>query len=83
MHTGLTSVVVGASVKSRQFPYANIAHRLLDMAQLQTAREIYDLHGLISFGQTPASSEGDKATELANADTIDREECELDLSIID
>ena len=74
---------VGAGVKSQRFPYANIARRLLDMAQLQTAREIYDLHSLISFGQTRASTEGDKAAELVNADTIDCEECELDLSIID
>ncbi|KAF8688032.1 Transposase family tnp2, partial [Rhizoctonia solani] len=61
---------VGAAVKSRRFPYANIARRLLDVAQLRTAREIYNLHESISFGQTRASTEGDKAIELAEADRI-------------
>ena len=32
---------------------------------------------MISFGQTRASTEGDKAIELAEADKINREECEL------
>ena len=67
---------VGAAVKSRRFPYANIARRLLDVAQLRTIREIYDLHGSISFGQTRASTEGVNAAELADADKVDREECE-------
>ncbi|KEP46611.1 transposase family Tnp2 protein [Rhizoctonia solani 123E] len=65
---------IGAGVKSCRFPYANIARRLLDVAQLRTARELYDLHDLISFGQTRASTEGDKAIELAGADKVDREE---------
>ena len=67
---------VGAAVKSRRFPYANIARRLLDVAQLRTAREIYDLHSSISFGQTHASTEGDKAIELAQADKVNCDECE-------
>ncbi|CAE6477612.1 unnamed protein product [Rhizoctonia solani] len=61
---------IGAAVKSRRFPYANIARRLLDVAQLRTIREIYDLHDSISFGQTRASTEGDKAIELAQADKV-------------
>ena len=70
---------VGAAVKSRRFPYANIARRLLDVARLRTAREIYDLHHSISFGQTRASTEGVKAIELAEADTINHEECKFSI----
>jgi hypothetical protein len=74
---------VGAAVKSRRFPYANIARRLLDVAQLRTAREIYNLHSSITFGQTRASTEGDKAIELAEADRIMSRECEYPISCCD
>ncbi|CEL54421.1 hypothetical protein RSOLAG1IB_11667 [Rhizoctonia solani AG-1 IB] len=67
---------VGAAVKSRRFPYANIARRLLDVAQLRAAREIYNLHESITFGQTRASTERDKAIELAEADRITSREYE-------
>ncbi|KEP45625.1 putative transposase domain protein [Rhizoctonia solani 123E] len=58
---------IGASVKSRRFPYANIARRVCDVAQLRVIREIYDLHDMISFGQTRASTEEDLKKEMEDA----------------
>jgi hypothetical protein len=48
---------IGASVKSRRYPYANIARRIRDVAQLRVIREIYDLHNRIRFGRIRRSKE--------------------------
>ncbi|CAE6454695.1 unnamed protein product [Rhizoctonia solani] len=61
---------IGASVKSRRFPYANIARRVCDVARLCIIREIYDLRDMISFGQTRASTEEDLKNEKRDADTF-------------
>ncbi|QRW24315.1 Transposase family tnp2 [Rhizoctonia solani] len=62
---------IGASVKSRRFPYANIARRVCDVAQLCIIREIYDLRNMISFGQTRASTEEDLKTEMREGDKFE------------
>lgn len=61
---------IGAAVKSRRFPYTNIARRIRDVAQLHIIRELYNLHGVVKFGQTRASTEEDLAGELEQADRI-------------
>ncbi|KAB5587477.1 Transposase domain containing protein [Ceratobasidium theobromae] len=40
---------IGASVKSRRFPYANIIRRIRDVTQLRMIRDIYHLQDQISF----------------------------------
>ncbi|KAB5587541.1 Transposase family Tnp2 protein [Ceratobasidium theobromae] len=40
---------VGASVKSRRFPYANIVRRIRDVTQLRIIRDLYHLQGELSF----------------------------------
>lgn len=61
---------IGASVKSRRFPYANIARRIRDTAQIRVAKELYNLHDVISFGRTCASTDEEIATEIAKADRL-------------
>lgn len=61
---------IGASVKSRRFPYTNIARRIRDTAQIRVAKELYDLHNVISFGQTRASTDEELETEKAKADCL-------------
>jgi hypothetical protein len=68
---------IGASVKSRRFPYANIARRVCDVAQLRIIREIYNLHEMISFGQTRASTEEDLKIEMREGDKFN--DCKLTL----
>jgi hypothetical protein len=58
---------VGASVKSRRYPYANIARRLRDVAQLKIIRELYDLHDIVQFGQARTSAE---ECEILSADQL-------------
>ncbi|KAL5635302.1 hypothetical protein ACGC1H_004176 [Rhizoctonia solani] len=40
---------VGGVVKSRRFPFENIARRIRDTAQLQVIRHLYGLHNTLSF----------------------------------
>jgi hypothetical protein len=61
---------IGASVKSRRFPYANINRRVRDTAQLRVIRELYDLHDNITFGKTQASTEAVKTGEIEGADRV-------------
>lgn len=54
---------IGASVKSRRFPYTNLARRIRDVAQLQVIRDLYGLHGSLSFNKpSPAEGEDDAGT---------------------
>ncbi|CCO31180.1 hypothetical protein BN14_05215 [Rhizoctonia solani AG-1 IB] len=62
---------IGASVKSRRFPYANIARRVCDVAQLSMIRQIYNLNDMITFGQTRASTEEDKKAEMREGDRFE------------
>lgn len=51
---------IGASVKSRQYPYTNLARRVWDVAQLQVIRELYGLHESLTFNKSePAEGEED------------------------
>ncbi|KDN34296.1 hypothetical protein RSAG8_12621, partial [Rhizoctonia solani AG-8 WAC10335] len=59
---------IGSSVKSRRFPYANINRRVCDVAQLRIIRELYNLHDIVKFGQTRASTDEVLAGELKSAD---------------
>ncbi|QRW26217.1 Transposase family Tnp2 protein [Rhizoctonia solani] len=54
---------IGASVKSQQFPYANIACHVCDVAQLCIICKIYGLRKEISFGQTQAETEDNSEKE--------------------
>lgn len=56
---------IGASVKSRRYPYTNIANRIRDVAQLRIIREIYNLRDTVTFGNTRASIEEE---ELRNGE---------------
>jgi hypothetical protein len=64
---------IGAAVKSRRYPYANIARRIRDVAQLRIIREIYDLHDIITFGHTRASRDEEnlKAGNIGSADVLE------------
>ncbi|KAB5591793.1 hypothetical protein CTheo_4785 [Ceratobasidium theobromae] len=59
---------IGASVKSRRYPYANIARRIRDVTQLKVIREIYDLHNIIQFGRTRALGE---EKEISKAERVE------------
>lgn len=59
---------VGSAVKSRRYPYANIARRIRDVGQLKVIRELYDLHDIIQFGRTRALAE---EREVLKADRFD------------
>ncbi|KAF8596715.1 hypothetical protein BDV93DRAFT_480008, partial [Ceratobasidium sp. AG-I] len=61
---------IGSSVKSRRFPYANIARRIRDTAQLRVVKELYNLHDVITFGRTSASTDEILVTETAAADRL-------------
>ena len=63
---------IGASVKSRRFPYANLARRVRDVAQLQIIRELYSLHGSLSFNKLK-SSDGEE--DVSSADHLPDCEC--------
>jgi hypothetical protein len=55
---------IGSSVKSRRYPYANIARRIRDVAQLRVIRDIFDLRDTVGFGRTRASA--DEKEELSS-----------------
>ncbi|KAF8594007.1 hypothetical protein BDV93DRAFT_399753, partial [Ceratobasidium sp. AG-I] len=58
---------VGASVKSRRFPYTNLARRIRDVAQLRVICDLYGLHGSLKFNKTsPAEGEED----IGSADVL-------------
>ncbi|KAF8752619.1 Transposase family tnp2 [Rhizoctonia solani] len=59
---------IGASVKSQQFPYANIACRVCDVAQLCIIRKVYGLRKEIAFGQTRAETKDNLEKEKQIAD---------------
>jgi hypothetical protein len=48
---------IGSAVKSRRYPYANIARRIRDVAQLRMIREVYDLHDVVRFGRARGTKE--------------------------
>ncbi|KAB5587509.1 Transposase family Tnp2 protein [Ceratobasidium theobromae] len=48
---------VGGVVKSRRFPFENIARRIRDTAQLQVLRHLYGLHDKLFFLQTDINGE--------------------------
>ena len=51
---------IGASVKSRRFPYTNLARRIRDVAQLRVIRDLYGLHGSLGFNKSsPIEGEED------------------------
>jgi hypothetical protein len=66
---------IRASVKSRRFLYTNIARRIRDTAQLRVIRELYNLHDVVSFGKTCASTEEELGTEMEGADKLPKCEC--------
>jgi hypothetical protein len=66
---------VGASVKSRRFPYVNISRRIRDVAMLRIIRERYDLHDSVKFGKTKATQDEDEEGEYI-------EDCESTLTTI-
>lgn len=61
---------IGASVKSRRFPYTNIARRIRDTIYLRICRERYGLHDEITFGQTQASTDQTRNNELEDAEQL-------------
>jgi hypothetical protein len=50
---------VGGVVKSRRFPFENIARRIRDTAQLQVIRHLYGLHDTLSFLKTDHETDHD------------------------
>jgi hypothetical protein len=50
---------IGTSVKSRRFPYTNIAHRICNTTQLKIICNLYSLHGRLSFKDLEAPNEED------------------------
>jgi hypothetical protein len=63
---------IGASVKSRRFPYANIARRIRDTAQLRVAHLLYGLKDT-----RPSRDRTDQdEVNLKNADILP--DCEID-----
>ncbi|KEP49798.1 transposase family Tnp2 protein [Rhizoctonia solani 123E] len=50
---------VGGVVKSRRFPFENIARRIRDTAQLQVVRHLYGLHDKLTFLQPDRVADDD------------------------
>ncbi|KAF8597128.1 hypothetical protein BDV93DRAFT_513593 [Ceratobasidium sp. AG-I] len=63
---------VGASVKSRRYPYTNIANRIRDVAHLRIIREIYNFQDTVTFSHTRASKEEEELRngEIGNAELL-------------
>lgn len=50
---------VGASVKSRRYPWTNISRRIRDVAQLQVIENLYSLHGSLAFSKPKDTQDED------------------------
>lgn len=68
---------IGASVKSRRFPYANIIRRIRDVTQLRMIRDIYHLQDQISF-----KLQDDTANEVEGKDVEKLPDCQYILLIL-